>query len=232
MIDIVILSYAHNERLKTDTDRCLTSLFESEPNAQDLFMVYVVESEPDVNWNTYPNTLTLIPNGPYGYHKYMNYGRRAGSREFVCLCNADLQFHPGWATEILKAARANPEILSFSPICPLTQPQYGIKPDTGLYVGYDVRKHLSGWCIFQRRQIYYMIEDLDETFTHWYCDNDYALTLWKENILHMLVTSSLVTHHANNLGATAIETCTEEELKELTQGNSLLFQEKWKRYFR
>ena len=231
MIDIVILSYARNERLKKDTDRCLTTLFASEDNAKELFMVYVVESEPDVNWNHYPNTLTLIPDQPYGYHKFMNYGRSAGSREFVCLCNSDLLFHPNWATEMLKAARANEETLSFSPICPLTQPQYGIKPYSGLHFGYDVRKHLSGWCIFQRRSLYYLIGDLDETFTHWYCDNDYALTLWKEKVQHILVTSSLVTHHANNLGATAIETRTEEELNALTHGNSLLFKEKWQKYF-
>lgn len=232
MIDIIILSYSANEVLKKQTEDCLKSLFESEDNAKEIFNVIVLESQEGISWDEYPNTKTYDPPKPYGYHKFMNYGRKLGSSEYVCLCNNDLIFGKNWASEILTFARRHPEILSFSPLCPKTQPLYGIKENSGYHIGDQIRKHISGWCIFQRRSIYEIIGDLDERFTHWFSDNDYALTLHANHLPHCLVSSSIVEHHDKNIGKTGPIVLSELEMYHATSGSRGIFLEKWKDMFR
>jgi GT2 family glycosyltransferase len=227
MIDIIILSYSANSYLKNKTRDCLESLMNSEENSNDLFNVLVLESQKKVNWDHF-NVKTVFPPQPYGYHKFMNFGRKMGENPYVCLCNNDLIFKKKWASEILKVSENNPKILSFSPICPKTQPLYGINENTGNYLGYDVRKYISGWCIFQKREIYDKIGDLDERYKHWYSDNDYALTLYTNRIPHCLVTSSIVEHHDKNNGETAPIVLSEKELEDLTYGSGEIFEGKWK----
>lgn len=231
MIDIVVLSYSANDELKSQTANCLDSLFKSEENSEKIFNVIVLESQEGVSWDHYPNTKTFDPPKPYGYHKFMNYGRKLGSNEFVCLCNNDLIFKNNWASEILKISKDNPEILSFSPLCPKTQPLYGIKENSGNYMGFDVRKHISGWCIFQKREIYEKIGDLDERFTHWFSDNDYALTLYTKGLSHCLVTSSIVEHHDKNVGKTGPVVLSEGEMYNATSGSQKIFVDKWSHLF-
>jgi GT2 family glycosyltransferase len=136
MIDIVIISYSANEELKKQTQDCLESLFKSERNSKQIFSVFVIESQEGVNWDHFANTKTYAPPQPYGYHKFLNFGRKLGKNKFVCLCNNDLIFQDKWASNIIKASQDHPEAFSFSPICPKTQPIYGIFPDTGNIPGY------------------------------------------------------------------------------------------------
>lgn len=231
MIDIVVISYAANEELKKQTQDCLKSLFKSERNSKQIFSVFVVESQEGVNWDYFPNTKTYTPPQPYGYHKFLNFGRKLGKNKFVCLCNNDLIFHDKWASNIIKASQDHPEAFSFSPICPKTQPIYGIFPETGNIPGYEIRKQISGWCIFQRRDIYEIIGDLDERFSHWFCDNDYALTLYKKQIPHYLITSSIVEHHDKNVGKTGPAVLTNEKMYEYTTGSQKIFADKWAELF-
>lgn len=226
-IDIVIVSYAKDDECYNLTKNCLTSLFDSEENIE--FCVYVVESQNDVQWDKeFPEVITLSAPLPYGYHKFLNTGIAAGINPYVVLCNNDLIFYKGWATEILKVSDQIPDIMSFSPYCPLTQSQYGIKENSGNYLGHQVRVHISGWCIFQRREIYEKIGKLDERYEHWYCDNDYAMTLHSKGMGHILVTSSVVEHHPNNLGKTTINAIKNPvELHRLTSGASSTFSKKW-----
>lgn len=226
-MDVVIVSYAKNKNCWDLTHKCIDSLLSSEDEIK--FNVFVVESQNDVDWGSeFKNTKNIRPNPPYGYHKFLNWGRKKGVSDWVALCNNDLIFHKKWATRIIQAHLYNPSYLSFSPICPKTQPMYGIYPNTGVIKGYDIRKHVSGWCIVQRREIYEKIGNLDETFTHWYCDDDYAATLKFLGLKHLLVTTSIVEHHSDVIGKTTREIVeNEEELKKMTHGSYYLFKEKW-----
>jgi GT2 family glycosyltransferase len=161
----------------------------------------------------------------------MNFGRKLGNNPYVCLCNNDLIFRKNWASEILKTASEFPDVLSFCPICPKTQPLYGILPNTGNYFGYQVRKEISGWCIFHKREIYDLIGDLDESFTHWFSDNDYSLSLYEKSIKHCLVSSSIVEHHDMNIGKTGPAVFSSEEMEKSTSGSYPIFKEKWRKYF-
>lgn len=232
LVDVVIISYAKDDNCKNITQACLESLIRSENNFEELFNVIVVESQPDVSWNEIsPCIQTYQSPLPYGYHKFLNFGRKKGKAKWVALCNNDLDFIKGWFSKILKASEADPSILSFSPICPLTQTMYGITPHSGIHIGYEIRKQVSGWCIVQKREIYDIIGDLDERFYHWFCDNDYAMTLWEKGIKHALVTDSIVMHHDKNIGKTTEKIVNDaSEMYRLTTGSQPIFKEKWQKY--
>jgi len=231
--DVVIISYAKDDYCKGLTKNSIESLFASEDNPYDLFNVIVVESQDGVVWEElFPNSVTTIKAPmPYGYHKFLNYGRKEGDNEWVALCNNDLTFTKSWFTNILKANLENPDIISLSPICPMTQTMYGISPHTGIHLGHEIRKHVSGWCIVHKREIYDLIGDLDERFYHWFCDNDYAMTLWEKGIKHALVTDSIVIHHDKNIGKTTEKVVdNNDEMFRLTSGSQPIFLDKWKKY--
>ena len=49
----------------------------------------------------------------------MNIGIREGQAPFVAICNNDLSFHPGWASELLRVFEQDPSVSSASPACSL-----------------------------------------------------------------------------------------------------------------
>lgn len=233
-VDVVIISWARNEELLQVTRTGLDSLFGSEPNEDVTFHAYIVESNPDVNYDEYNQsyrrhtTTTIHPNQEFGYHKFLNIGRKAGNSPYVVLCNSDLTYENGWASAIISAMDQMPHFLSASPWCPQTQgdnAQYKGK----LYHGYQVRGELAGWCIFQQRKIYDIINELDERFKFWYCDNDYSLELQVNKIPHFLVPDSVVNHHEKNLGKTGTS-LDQAQQAEITTAQSKIFTEKWQKF--
>ena len=230
LLDVVIISYAKDDYCKNLTKSCISSILNSESNAIKDFNIIVVESEPGVRWEDLAeNVKTYEAPLPYGYHKFLNFGRKQGNSPWVALCNNDLEFTKGWFTRILEASSTVPEALSFSPLCPKTQTLYGINENMGLIEGYEIRKQISGWCIIHKREIYEKIGDLDERFHHWFCDNDYSMELMKNKIKHVLVTNSVVVHHDKNIGKTTERVVKDYDLMyKMTSGSYPLFKEKWK----
>jgi GT2 family glycosyltransferase len=235
-VDVIIISWARNEELLGVTRQGLDSLFGSEPNGDVTFHAYIVESNPDVNYDEFNKsyrrhtTKTIHPETEFGYHKYLNIGRREGNSPYVVLCNSDLTYENGWATAIISAMEHFPRFLSASPWCPQTQ---GSNENhlQNIYEGYRVRGELAGWCIFQQRKIYDIIRELDEKFTFWYCDNDYSLELQKNNIAHCLVPASVVNHHEKNLGKTG-ETLSESDQRKITIEQEKVFMDKWRNFIK
>ena len=229
ILDVVIISFAKDAECEEITLNCLKSLLNSEENFENLFNIIVIESNPNVKWDYLSKCIkTYEAPLPYGYNKFLNYGRKKGDSEWVALCNNDLKFTKNWFSNILKVSSIDSSVLSFSPICPLTQSQYGILPNSGNYLGYEIRKHISGWCIVHKRCIYDVIGDLDETFTHWCCDNDYAACLYLNKLKHGLVSSSIVFHHDKDIGKVTENVVKNQDfLNELTQGCIEKFNQKY-----
>ena len=193
-VDIIILSNAKNENLRSVTEQSISTLLDSENSEKLLFNIIVLESNSRTTEYQFPNTQTIYPKQPFGYNKFMNMGLRLTSNEYVCLCNNDLIFHTNWASELLKAFQADSNLQSASPICSkLNQPLYP-KKDSGFFYGYNIGNEVSGWCIFLKRSLLDQIGYLDERFKFWFSDNDYANTLKKHGFKHALVTSSVVDH--------------------------------------
>src|SRR5262249_32908840 len=202
------------------TKEGLDTLFASEDGGV-AFHAYIVESNPLVNYDEYNkishvhSSTTIRPTGEFGYHRYLNLGRKAGHSPYVALCNSDLTFEKGWASEIIKGLDQHPGALSASPWCRLTLGDNA--PHIGkTYPGYRIRQEVAGWCIVQQRRIHDIIGDLDERFKFWYCDDDYALELKTRGVVHILVPSSVVNHHNYaRVGKTA-GTLSSQEQDEIT----------------
>jgi hypothetical protein len=230
-IDVIIISWAKDDALLEVTHQGLDSLFDSESSEDVTFHAYVIESNPKVNYDQLNQTFrrhtttTIHPEVPFGYHRYLNIGRRAGNSPYVVLCNSDLTYEKGWASKIIEVMDAHPRFLSASPWCPQTQGDN--TPNAGnVFEGYRVRGELAGWCIFQQRKIYDILGELDEQFTFWFCDNDYSMELQKNRIAHCLVADSIVNHHDGNLGKTG-KTLTSEQQHQITNAQTEIFQKKW-----
>lgn len=221
-IDIIILSNAQTPELRRLTIQTIETLLASEDPNEIRFMIQVFESAQTGTYN-YPFCQTLVPPKPFNFNRYMNMGIKRGTSPFVCMCNNDLIFHPGWASRILEAFEKNPDLVSASPICEISHRESGILPNTGIYIGYEIRKHVSGWCLFFKRSMVKRTGLWDERFRFWFVDNDYAKTLEKRKLLHALITDSRVDH----LESQTLKTRSPKEQLSLTADDRYLYECKW-----
>lgn len=222
-VDIIMLSYASNSKLKKLTSSSVQSLLRSENKKNVSFNIVVIESNDDIYPFQYPGTRTIYPRKKFGYHKFMNIGIKNTSSPYVCLCNNDLEFHSNWASEMKKRFDLDEELASACPIDPDFHSSRGISENTGLYYGYTVRKELVGWCIFLKRSILNTIGLLDPMFKFWYADNDYARTLQKFSLKHALVSSSVVKH----LESQTLKTRHIKDQYRLTLAEKFYYEYKW-----
>lgn len=227
-IDIVIVSWAKNEELLKVTREGIDSLVSTNENIA--YHIYVVESNKDVNYDDYSqfkwmhSVTTIHPDVPFGYHRYLNIGRRAGKSPYVAICNSDLTYANDWATQIIKVMEAHPYILSASPWCPQTQGD-NTQHKGKIYIGHRIRGEVAGWCIFQQRKIYDIIGDLNEGVDFWFSDNIYADELRLRDIKHGLVCNSIVNHHDGNLGKTGNTAIDESTKEKYTMGQQNQYRE-------
>ena len=229
VVDVIILSYAKNDHLKGLTEQTINTLLNSENQDNIQFNIIIIESNKNLKPFNYPNTTTLYPHVKFGFNKYINIGLKNCGNDFVCLCNNDLIFHQGWATNILSEFSKDQNLYSASPFCQFSQGAEGMPLNSGLYYGYTIRKEVSGWCIMLRRQTFQIIGKPDNKFKFWYSDNDYANLLKKHNLKHALITSSFVDH----IESQTLLTKKEVDRKKLTYNEFLYYDYKWnhKNYF-
>lgn len=225
-VDIVILSWAKNDKLKNITEKGIRTLLKSE-NPNDIkFHIFLLESNVHVKYDFPDNVHVKYMNDNFGYHKYMNIGRKIGNSEYVVLCNNDLRYQKNWAINIIKEMETDNDLLSACPIEPITN--LIPKHFTNEKYGYETRKFVNGWCIFQKREIYNIIGDLDEKFEFWCCDDDYGMTLEKHNIKHALIKTSIVNHDEN--GGKSLQELTPDITNKYTRGGLEIFKQKYGHY--
>ena len=222
-VDVVILSWARTPQLKAITEKGIQTLLASEKPDNVNFNVFLLESHHGAKYNFPENVNVVYMNGKFGYHKFMNIGRKMGNSKYVALCNNDLRFQRNWASNIIREMEADPELLSACPVEPVVNMLS--KHFTNEKYGYETRKFINGWCIFQRRDIYDIIGDLDETFEFWCCDDDYGMTLENKNIKHALVKTSIVNHDDN--GGKSLQQLDNNRAAQYTRGGLEKFSHKY-----
>jgi len=222
-IDIVILSYAQSEKLKCITETCISSLLASEDSRKIKFNVVVVESAKVLAPFQYQHTMTLYPEGEIGYNKFLNTGIEFTDSKYICLCNNDLTFHRGWASEMLKAFNKYYDLSSASPVCSKHHPKLGFQLNSGDYCGYRCRYEVAGWCLFLKRDVFRIIGKLDENYKFWCADNDFANTLATSKLGHALVSSSIVDH----MGEVTLNNRREQDEEKMTANEFFYFEKKW-----
>ena len=194
-VDVVILSWAKTAQLKQITDKGIETLLKSEKEENVKFNVFLLEGNIQSKYVLPENVRVVYMADKFGYHKFMNVGRKMGNAKYVVLCNNDLRFQRNWASNIIREMEADEELLSACPVEPVVNML--TKHFTNEKYGYETRKFINGWCIFQRRDIYDIIGDLDENFIFWCCDDEYGMTLEKHNVKHALIKTSIVNHDEN-----------------------------------
>ena len=196
-IDVVILSYAKDEKLRSLTNQTIETLINSEDEQDFKFRILVIESNKLIAPYQYPHSTTIYPKEEFGFHKYLNIGIKNTSSDFICFCNNDLVFQKGWATSIISSINSDKELMSLCPYCPNFHTNKLEQLPNNINYGYTNGIHFTGWCFFVKRKIFNTIGLFDEHFKFWFCDDDFRLTLQKHNLKNALIRNSIVTHLAS-----------------------------------
>ena len=222
-VDVIILSWAKTVDLKQITEKGIETLLKSEKEEKVKFNVFLLESNIHAKYDLPDNVKVVYMTEKFGYHKFLNIGRKMGNSKYVVLCNNDLRFQRNWASNIIREMESDEELLSACPVEPIVnmiQKHY-----TTEKYGYETRKFINGWCIFQRRDIYDIIGDLDEQFEFWCCDDEYGMTLEKHKIKHALIKTSIVNHDEN--GGKSLQQLTPDVSRQYTGGGIEIFKKKY-----
>jgi len=220
-VDVVILSYAKDEKLKAITQQGIDTLLASEDPKEINFNILVIESNKALQPFQFKGGKTIYPDEDFGFNKYLNIGIKQTHNKFIALCNNDLIFHKHWASEILKAMDADPNLMSATPYCPNFHAGAGFNPEGQVQEGYFGT--FVGWCFLVKREIFNTIGALDEKFNFWYADADYCQLLLKYQIKNCLVPLSQVTH----LGSESLKSANDKHQQMLTQLPRFYYAYKW-----
>ena len=128
-----------------------------------------------------PGTKMLYYDFEFNYNKCLNLGFSVCNSKYVAFCNNDLSFRDNWAKNAIAAG-----YLSVSPSHKHTF--------NGVIEGYEIGKHVLGWCIIVDRSVMERIGGFDTPVKFWYSDNVYAEQLKSAGIKHALVGNSVVRH--------------------------------------
>jgi len=187
-IDVVIPSLS-KPGLRNMISNCISSLRASEADVD--FNIILVESGPEIVDLGQNETLAFdLPT--FNFNHALLQGISRCDSDWIVLANNDLVFHKGWMSELLRFANQNPAIGSFSPWDPRSHPSH-FKHVQDAYLGYEVRKHVAGWCLIASQETLSRVQ-LSEEISYWYSDNNYADELQKHGIQHALLRNSVVTH--------------------------------------
>ena len=195
-LSLIVLSKTNSDAVFNMTNTCFKTFIESAEKANKSYEIILVESELNSTYNfEIPQLKTIKPESVFNFHKFLNIGIKVSKAHNYILSNNDLVFDENWLVELFKVADAHPEIDSFSPYDKFSNKLPKTIIEAKDYVcGYEIQKHLSGWCIFTRSKVFSKLKSLDERFDFYYADFDYAMDLQKYNIKHALVTKSEVLH--------------------------------------
>lgn len=206
--DVIIISWAKNQKLKNITESCINSLRASE----DIdFNIIVVETNKNVKYN---DCFIIRPPMPFNYNHCVNLGLSLCHHNVITFCNNDIIFHSGWLTSHLEVFSEHKDIFSLCSKCPSHKLHSGM---SGLNRGFEVRRELVGWCITCRREVFEIIGKLNEDVRFWYSDNVYANQLKLYSLQHALNSNSLVTHLFSSTLVTS------DDLDDLTVGQKFKY---------
>lgn len=179
--DLIIVTQSKGDLISM-TQECIDSAREC-----DLNVILVETGNP----YRYDVDKIVQYNGPFNYNRALNLGMKYAKGDVHILANNDIIFHKGWS-KIGDQMRVN----GYHSACALSSDprQKDFQRGDFVYEGYEVGKHLTGWCIFLDRYCYEKIGKLDDSVSFWYSDNIYALQLRSEGIRHGLFCNIQVDH--------------------------------------
>lgn len=193
-VGVIFLSLGATPELRELTQQAVDSCIASDKDVN--FKILVCEGVEGVKYNgawvTHPPR-----NKPFNYNEYFNICRvhpLFDACTYFALCNNDLVFEKGWASSLIEKMKEH-KVLSACPMDPRIHPE--VKFTDGVSKGHQVTagdRHVAGWCIFQHKDIYSVIENLTTECEFWHSDVMYAAQLMNHSLEHILVEDSKVHH--------------------------------------
>ena len=223
-IDVIILSNTVSLKHYGLTTRTVNTLRASETSYK--FNEIIVETNTSYldKGFLYHGSTVITPNEEFNYNRFLNIGLAQSKSEWVVISNNDVMFTKNWFSKLMKFNKDNPNALSMSPYEPNWHVEHGMLSNVESYFGYRAAHEIAGWCIVVHRSVIDKCELFDETFSFWYQDNDYGLTLKSKDVLHALVVGSRVYHDNSSSHDTVVD---KDKLDSMTHGQSNTFLTKW-----
>ena len=195
MISLVVLSNTNSDAIYNMNLNCINSFVKSAKLAKIPFEIILVESNTNADYNYKEAIIVLKPNTVFNFHKFANIGLRQARGTYFMLSNNDVVFDENCVRALFKVVNEQKNIKSFSPYDVKSNKLPKALVNNQSYIeGFEIQKHLTGWCIIMHKDVYKIINGLDERFDFYYADNDYAMQLQKYDIKHALVTKAHVEH--------------------------------------
>lgn len=188
-VDVIIISNAHNAQTYKLTSDALNSIWNSEAGNLTIELHVTVVEQTKTIWPEC-QCQTIRYNRDFNYNALLNLAMRNTSQDFVLWLNNDVIVHPGAISKMLHwCKKGNLSLGAYEPerhrYVPITAP---------LIEGYQIGKHVTGWCIFTTRDIWKRIGGLCEYISFWYSDDAYVEQLRRAGIKHSLCTKAIVRH--------------------------------------
>lgn len=225
--DVIMLSNTRNSEFHAMTCRALESLKASEDEV--CFVIHLVETNRKLARKgfAYPDVDLIVPNERFGYNRFLNHGLKHCTHEWIVVSNNDVTFTKGWFSALMRVHAMDSGILSLSPWEPEWHIRKGMTPEGEYMLGCRAGREVAGWCLVMHESVVTRCNLFDEQFDFWYQDNDYAMTLKKNNIKHALVPGSVV-HHTEASSSSNFSWWTNFRMKNL---QFVRFVRKWRRDF-
>ena len=199
MVDFsfIILAHTTNEEIFSTNKTCISSFIQSteSTNEEVNYEIIIVESNQNEKW-CYPfkNLIQVTPETKFNFQKFLNIGLLQAKGKTLIFSNNDVIYDKYWLKNLLYVRRKNPKILSFSPFDPNSNKLPQNEKAKEIVLGYEIQKHITGWCLVIDRKVFNKLGKFDEQFDFYYGDNDYAMSLRKFNISHAVLINSLAFH--------------------------------------
>jgi glycosyltransferase involved in cell wall biosynthesis len=180
--DLIIVTQSRPD-LITMTQACIDSAIS---DTKDINVIVVETGQP----YKYTGVNKFINyNGEFCYNRALNMGLKYAKGDIHILANNDIIFHKGWS-QIGELMQIN----GYHSASAISSGHKGFTKGDLIYEGYEIGKHLTGWCIFIDKFCLSAIGSLDETVAFWYSDDLYALQIKKVGIIHGLFCNIQVDH--------------------------------------
>ncbi|MCM8811751.1 MAG: glycosyltransferase family 2 protein [Candidatus Omnitrophica bacterium] len=231
--DIVLLTWNRADLLKPCVERILR--FTDVPSR--LLLVDNASTEPEAveyqqrlkgNGTVQVEVIRRTHND--GFSKGINEGLRRATAPWVCLMNNDVLVAQGWLSEMIRVAKAHPEIGLLNPM----SNEFGAWPGRGETIdqaGERVRPRRGEWtefwncvgfCALMPRQILEKVGMLDEEFGFmYYEDADYSLRVRQAGYCCGIALGA----YAYHIGSATMSRNPDKE--RLFEANKELFRKKW-----
>lgn len=181
-VDLVMMSKASDSQLAAMTQRAINTA--KRGAWQHVVNVVVVEQIPG---QRYKNAHVIyMDERTFNYNRSANTGAKEGQAPWIVFANNDLRFEPGWLAALLRAR--HPAMSPYNPS--YHRHLYCLHNEAGWQVG----RHLSGWCFMMARSLWEDLGGLDETYPFWCSDNAVMDQLRAKDIQPVLVRGSVVHH--------------------------------------